>query len=63
MASIATDASPSSPGIGIGSKGQKTSIKAMSPYFKDLDPIRSDLQIALGDWKPPVVIVFGAESA
>jgi hypothetical protein len=63
MASIATDASPSSPGIGIGSKGQKTSVKAMSPYFKDLDPIRSDLKTALGDWQPPVVIVFGAESA
>ena len=63
MASIATDASPSSPGIGIGSKGQKTSVKAMSPYFKDLDLIKEPYATALGGWKPPVVIVFGAESA
>ena len=62
MASIATDAGLLDlPGIGL--QGQKTSVKAMSPYFKDLDLIKERYATALGDWKPPVVIVFGAESA
>ena len=52
MASIATDAG-SAP----------ASIQNLSAPFQDLDIIREDLEMALGDWKAPVVLVFGAESS
>ena len=52
MASIATDTG-SAP----------ASIQALSAPFQDLDIIREELEMALGDWKAPVVLVFGAESS
>ena len=39
------------------------SIQTLATPFQDLDVIRGDLERALGDWEPPVVLVFGAESS
>ena len=39
-----------------------SSLLKLSKHFRHLDPIRNQLATELSGWKPPVVVVFGAES-
>lgn len=38
------------------------SLSQLAAHFRELEPLRGQLGRALDGWKPPVVVVFGAES-